>query len=98
FIDFMTSKNATLKAAKLARTLPSVAECYQDPDIASDPVMMAYRKQADVTAGRCVLTPTVAKMDKVWTPLTNALTGYIAAQTSDPKSYLDQAVSTIESS
>lgn len=68
-LDFLTSDAAAIERAKLARQVVPNLKAYDDPDIARDPTLRAFRDQLPNT----VPMPKDPAMRMVWTPYQTAL-------------------------
>jgi maltose-binding protein MalE len=96
-MDALTSDVAAIERAKLARQVVPNLHAYDDPDIAKDPVLVAFRAQLEHT----VAMPKGPAMRMVWTPYKTALgevlsgraqaTDQLRAVERDVQSYLDGA-------
>jgi arabinogalactan oligomer/maltooligosaccharide transport system substrate-binding protein len=69
FIKFLTSKQAETVLALEGRQSPANKSVYDDPKVAKDPVLAAFRKQVEVA----VPMPNLPEMTMVWSPATTAL-------------------------
>ena len=68
-----------------------LAQSYQEPDIAKDPVLAALRKQAEAS----VPMPNVPEMTMVWTPAASAMNA-VLHKLSTPKVALDEAQKAVQ--
>jgi maltose-binding protein MalE len=85
-MKWLTSDEVALRRALEAKQSVANVAAYRDPRIAGDPVLMAFRRQAD-TARPMPATP---EMRMVWTPYDNAL-GAILVRNVDPRAGLLEA-------
>jgi arabinogalactan oligomer/maltooligosaccharide transport system substrate-binding protein len=69
FVKYATSVEAGRVMALEGRQSPAVKAVYDDPKVAADPVLSAFRKQVEVA----VPMPNVAEMTMMWSPATTAL-------------------------
>ena len=68
-MDALTSDDAAIIRAKVARQVVANIHAYDDPDIAKDPALKAFREQLD----HSVPMPKSGAMRMVWTPYKTAL-------------------------
>lgn len=68
-MDALTSDVSAIARARLAKQVVPNVRAYEDPTIAADPVLIAFRAQLEHT----VAMPKGAAMRMVWTPYKNAL-------------------------
>jgi arabinogalactan oligomer/maltooligosaccharide transport system substrate-binding protein len=85
-MQFLTSDAMALKRATVARQVVANVGAYQDPRVKNDPVIMAFRAQAEHARPM----PATPEMRMVWTPYDLALTT-VMAQNGDPKTALTEA-------
>ena len=85
FAKYATGIEAGKVMALEGRQSPAATAVYDDPKVAADPVLSAFRKQVEVA----VPMPNVAEMTMMWSPATTAL-NKINAGTA-PKEALDVA-------
>lgn len=78
-LDFLTSDAAAIERAKQARQVVPNLRAYDDPKIAADPVLRAFRDQLAHT----VPMPKGPAMRMVWTPYQTAL-GEVVAGRAEP--------------
>lgn len=78
-MDALTSDVAAIERAKLARQVVPNVHAYDDPEIAADPTLRAFRDQLAHT----VAMPKGAAMRMVWTPYKTAL-GEVVAGRAEP--------------
>jgi len=82
-MDALTSDVAAIERAKLARQVVPNLAAYDDPDIARDPVLAAFRAQLAST----VPMPKGSAMRMVWTPYKTAL-GEVLSGRAQPSAQL----------
>jgi maltose-binding protein MalE len=82
-MDALTSDDAALVRARVARQVVANPAVYADPEVARDPVLRTFRAQLEHT----VPMPKVEAMRLVWTPYQNAL-GEVLAGRSDAATQL----------
>ena len=80
-MDALTSDAQATMRARVARQVVANVHAYDEPDIASDPVLAAFRAQTTVTM------PKAPGMRMVWTPYRTAL-GEVLAGRADPAAQL----------
>ncbi|HYC04543.1 MAG TPA: extracellular solute-binding protein [Azospirillaceae bacterium] len=85
-IKYLTSDEAAKVMAVEGRQLPSNKSAFAIPEIANDPVMSGFRKQADTA----VPMPNYAVMTLMWSPVTTAM-NKIVKGTSAPQAAFDEA-------
>ncbi len=78
-MDALTSDASAIERAKLARQVVPNVHAYDDPDLAKDPALIAFRAQLEHT----VAMPTGPAMRMVWTPYQTAL-GEVVAGRAEP--------------
>lgn len=78
-LDFLTSDAAAIERAKQARQVVPNIRAYDDPQIAADPTLRAFRDQLAHT----VPMPKGPAMRMVWTPYQTAL-GEVVAGRAEP--------------
>jgi arabinogalactan oligomer/maltooligosaccharide transport system substrate-binding protein len=91
FVKYVTGLEAARVMALEGRQSPAVRAIYDDPAVAKDPVLAAFRKQMEVA----IPMPNVPEMTMVWSPATTALNKINAGSTS-PKEALDVAQKAVE--
>jgi maltose-binding protein MalE len=79
-MDALTSDVAAIERAKLARQVVPNPRAYDDPAIAADPVLIAFRAQLDHT----IAMPKGPAMRMVWTPYKTALGEVLAGRANAP--------------
>jgi arabinogalactan oligomer/maltooligosaccharide transport system substrate-binding protein len=85
FVKFITDvKSATVMAVE-GRQTPSNRKVYDDPKVAKDPVLAAFRAQVDVA----IPMPNVPEMTMVWSPATTAMNTIIRG--TSPQAAFDKA-------
>lgn len=82
-IDELTSDAAATIRARVARQVVANTHAYDDPQIASDPILRPFRAQLDHT----VAMPNFPAMRMVWTPYQTAL-GEVLSGRADPGTQL----------
>jgi arabinogalactan oligomer/maltooligosaccharide transport system substrate-binding protein len=82
-MDFLTSDESAVTRAKLARVVVANPRAFDDPDVASDKVVAAFRAQLQ----HVVWMPKPPAMRSVWTPYRTAL-GEALAGRADPAARL----------
>jgi len=85
FVKYATSVEPAKVMALEGRQSPAVKAVYDDPKVAADPVLSAFRKQVEVA----VPMPNVAEMTMMWSPATTALNKVNSGNS--PKEALDVA-------
>lgn len=86
FVKYVTDGDAARVMALEGRQSPAFRAIYDDPAVAGDPVLAAFRKQVEVA----IPMPNVPEMTMVWSPATTALNKINAGSTS-PKEALSVA-------
>jgi arabinogalactan oligomer/maltooligosaccharide transport system substrate-binding protein len=86
FVKYVTDLDAAKVMALEGRQSPALKAVYDDPRVAADPVLAAFRKQVEVS----VPMPNVAEMTIMWSPATTALNKIISG-TVTPREALDVA-------
>ena len=81
--EFLTSDAAAIERARLARQIVPNRRAYDDPAVASDPVLAAFRAQLDGS----VALPKATAMRVVWVPYRTAL-GEVLAGRAEPAARL----------
>ncbi|HEX5063074.1 MAG TPA: extracellular solute-binding protein, partial [Kofleriaceae bacterium] len=90
-MDALTSDDAAITRARVARQVVANPAAYTDAEIARDPVLPVFRAQLEHT----VPMPKVPAMRMVWTPYQNAL-GEVLAGRSDPSTQLENVRRDVE--
>jgi arabinogalactan oligomer/maltooligosaccharide transport system substrate-binding protein len=85
FVKYVTAAEAGKVMALEGRQSPAVKAVYDDPKVAADPILSAFRKQVEVA----VPMPNVAEMTMMWSPATTALNKVNAGNS--PKEAMDVA-------
>jgi len=85
FVKFVTDVKAATVMAVEGRQNPANKKAYEDPKVGKDPILAAFRAQAEVA----IPTPNVPEMTMVWSPATTAM-NTITRGTS-PQAALDKA-------
>jgi arabinogalactan oligomer/maltooligosaccharide transport system substrate-binding protein len=83
---YLTDLPAARILALEGRQTPANAKVYDDPQVAADPILAAFRKQVAVA----VPMPNVPEMTMVWSPATTAM-NTIVKRAATPKAALDIA-------
>ncbi|MFY9821116.1 MAG: extracellular solute-binding protein [Thermoanaerobaculia bacterium] len=86
FLKYVTDLPAARVLALQGRQTPANKGIYADPQVASDPILKAFRQQVDVA----VPMPNLPEMSMMWTPVTTAM-NVITKKTATPKAAMDQA-------
>jgi arabinogalactan oligomer/maltooligosaccharide transport system substrate-binding protein len=68
------------------RQTPSNLKVYEDPQVAADPMLKAFRTQVEVA----VPMPNLPEMTMVWSPATTAM-NTIVNRSAAPKAAMDEA-------
>jgi arabinogalactan oligomer/maltooligosaccharide transport system substrate-binding protein len=91
FAKFLTDVPAAKVLALEGRQTPAVKRVYDDPQVARDAVLAAFRKQVEVA----VPMPNVPEMTMVWSPATTAM-NTITKKAATPKAAMDAAQKEVE--
>jgi arabinogalactan oligomer/maltooligosaccharide transport system substrate-binding protein len=91
FVKYVTDVEAARVMALEGRQSPAVKAVYDDPKVATDPVLAAFRKQVEVA----LPMPNLPEMTMVWSPATTAL-NKINRGSATPKEALDLAQQAVE--
>jgi arabinogalactan oligomer/maltooligosaccharide transport system substrate-binding protein len=91
FVKYVTGLEAARVMALEGRQTPALRAIYDEPAVAKDPVLAAFRKQVEVA----IPMPNVPEMTMVWSPATTALNKINAGSTS-PKDALAVAQRAVE--
>jgi arabinogalactan oligomer/maltooligosaccharide transport system substrate-binding protein len=83
-MDELTSDADAIIRARDARQVVANRRAYEDPEVAKDPALRAFRAQLEHT----VLMPNTAAMRMVWTPYKTALTEVLAGRADPGKQLL----------
>lgn len=86
FITFLTGVGSATIMAVDGRQTPANKAAYDNPQVAGDEILQAFRKQVDVG----VPMPNIAEMTMMWSPATTAM-NVIVRKTASPKTALDNA-------
>lgn len=86
FAKYLTDLPAAKVLGLEGRQSPANKKVYDDPKVAADPVLKAFRQQVEVS----VPMPNVPEMSMMWSPATNAMNAITKGSTS-PKAALDNA-------
>jgi arabinogalactan oligomer/maltooligosaccharide transport system substrate-binding protein len=93
FAQYLVSKDAALILALEGRQLPTNKAVYDDPRVAKDPTLAAFRKQLETA----VVMPNYAEMTLMWSPVTTAM-NKIVKGAATPEAALTEAQKTITES
>ena len=85
-VRYLTDMPAARTMALRGRQTPSNIKVYEDPQVAVDPMLQAFRKQVEVA----VPMPNLAEMTMVWSPATTAM-NTIVNKSATPKAAMDAA-------
>jgi arabinogalactan oligomer / maltooligosaccharide transport system substrate-binding protein len=85
FLKFVTDQPAETVMALEGRQTPANKAVYNDPKVASDPILKAFRAQVE----NAVAMPNYAEMAMFWSPVTTAMNAITRG--GDPKASLDMA-------
>ena len=91
FAKYLTDLPAAKVLAIEGRQTPSNKAVYNDPQVAKDSVLQAFRKQVDVA----VPMPNLAEMTMVWSPATTAM-NTLTKKAATPQAALDAAQKKVE--
>ena len=91
FVRYLTGPEGARVMALQGRQNPALAQAYQEPDIAKDPVLAAIRKQAEVA----LPMPNLPEMTMVWSPAASAMNA-VVHKLSTPKAALDEAQKAVQ--
>jgi arabinogalactan oligomer/maltooligosaccharide transport system substrate-binding protein len=91
FAKYLTDLPAARVLAIDGRQTPSNKAVYNDPQVAKDSVLQAFRKQVDVA----VPMPNLAEMTMVWSPATTAM-NTLTKKAATPQAALDAAQKKVE--
>jgi arabinogalactan oligomer/maltooligosaccharide transport system substrate-binding protein len=86
FMRFLTTDEAALTRALVAKQSVANSRAYADPRLSGDPVLMAFKEQAEFARAM----PATPEMRMVWTPYDNAMQA-ILVRGADPKARLLEA-------
>ena len=86
FATYLTSLEAVRVLALEGRQTPANAAVYEDPAVARDEVLQAFRRQVEVA----IPMPNVPEMTMVWSPATTAM-NVIVKKTASPQAALANA-------
>ncbi len=93
FVKYVTDPAQGKILALEGRQTPAAKAAYDDPKVAADPILKAFRAQVDVA----IPMPNVVEMTMVWSPATTAM-NTIVNKTAAPKAAMDAAQKTVETS
>jgi len=85
FVKFVTDVKSAMVMAVEGRQTPSNRKVYDDPKVAKDPMLAAFKAQVDVA----IPMPNVPEMTMVWSPATTAMNTMIRG--TSPQAALDKA-------
>jgi len=91
FIMYLTDTPAAKVMAVQGRQTPANQAVYDDPEVAQDPVLSAFRQQVEYA----VPMPNYAEMTMVWSPATTAMNSVVRGAAS-PQVALEQAQKDVE--
>jgi arabinogalactan oligomer/maltooligosaccharide transport system substrate-binding protein len=91
FVKYVTDVEAGRIMALEGRQSPAIKAVYDDPKVASDVVLAAFRKQVEVA----LPMPNLPEMTMVWSPATTAL-NKINRGSATPKEAMDTAQAAVE--
>jgi arabinogalactan oligomer/maltooligosaccharide transport system substrate-binding protein len=86
FATYLTDLEAARTMALEGRQSPAVKAIYDDPKVAADPILKAFKKQVDVA----VPMPNLPEMSMVWGPATTMMNA-VTKKGATPKAGLDTA-------
>jgi arabinogalactan oligomer/maltooligosaccharide transport system substrate-binding protein len=86
FVKYLTDRPAARIMALEGRQSPSNKSVYDDPQVANDPVLKAFRTQVEVA----VPMPNLAEMTMVWSPATIMMAS-VAKRSTAPRAAADKA-------
>ncbi|MFN7967277.1 MAG: extracellular solute-binding protein [Acidobacteriota bacterium] len=93
FVKYVTDPAQGKILALEGRQTPAAKAAYDDPKVAADPILKAFRAQVDVA----IPMPNVVEMTMVWSPATTAM-NTIVNKTAAPKAAMDAAQKSVETS
>jgi arabinogalactan oligomer/maltooligosaccharide transport system substrate-binding protein len=91
FIKYLTDAPAAKILALEGRQSPANKAAYDEPEVAKDPVLKAFRAQVEVA----VPMPNLPEMTMVWSPATTAMNS-IVKKSATPKAAMDVAQAAVE--
>ncbi len=91
FVKYVTDTQAAVVMASEGRQTPANKAAYDDPKVAGDAVLKAFRQQVDVA----IPMPNLPEMTMVWSPATTAM-NTIVKKSATPKAALEQAQKSVE--
>jgi arabinogalactan oligomer/maltooligosaccharide transport system substrate-binding protein len=91
FVNYLTGPEGAKIMALVGRQNPAFAQIYQDPEVAKDATLAAFRAQAE----SAIPMPNVAEMTMVWSPMTSAMNAIIRKAAS-PKAALQEAQKSVQ--
>ncbi len=86
FVKYVTDTPQAKVLALEGRQTPANKAVYDDPQVAADPILKAFRQQVDVA----VPMPNLPEMTMVWSPATTAM-NVITKKAATPKAAMEQA-------
>ena len=91
FLAYLTGPEGARVMALEGRQNPALAQVYEDPAVAKDPVLSAIREQARTA----VPMPNLPEMTMVWGPATSAMNA-VSHKLATPKAALEEAQRTVQ--
>jgi len=91
FAKYLTDLPQARTLAMEGRQTPANKNVYDDPQVAADPVMKAFRKQVEVATPM----PNLVEMTMVWSPVTTAM-NTVVQKSALPKAAMDVAQKEVE--
>ncbi|QRK08303.1 extracellular solute-binding protein [Archangium violaceum] len=91
FVRYLTGPEGARVMALQGRQNPALAQIYEEPAIASDPVLSAIREQAEVA----LPMPNLPEMTMVWSPATSAMNA-VLHRLATPKAALSEAQKAVQ--
>jgi arabinogalactan oligomer/maltooligosaccharide transport system substrate-binding protein len=91
FVKYLTDKPAGVIMATEGRQTPANKFVYEDPKVAGDAILKAFRAQVDVA----IPMPNLPEMTMVWSPATTAMNS-IVKKSAKPKAAMAQAQQSVE--
>ncbi|WP_434390991.1 sugar ABC transporter substrate-binding protein [Melittangium boletus] len=91
FLAYLTGPEGARVMALEGRQNPALAQVYEEPAVAKDPVLSAIREQARTA----VAMPNLPEMTMVWGPATSAMNA-VSHKLASPKAALEEAQRTVQ--
>jgi arabinogalactan oligomer/maltooligosaccharide transport system substrate-binding protein len=91
FASYLTGPEGAKIMALTGRQNPALEQVYQEPEVAKDATLAAFRTQA----ATAIPMPNVAEMTMVWSPMTTAMNA-ITRKASPPKAALKDAQQAVQ--